>query len=113
MYIKKKFTPSSRGVEKYVASVSSDLTNAHSTIPSSPERASRTDLTKRFPAKAIDRVAEPLTIKQAQLYNSPINYMLNIHGLIRINKGMPRVSSTEHQAASNGCNLTRSPQPGR
>ena len=54
-----QLTPSSRGVEKYLASVSSDRTKAHSMTPSSPSIAWRTESTNLAPAKAMDRVAEP------------------------------------------------------
>lgn len=64
-------TPSSKGVEKQAASVSSDLTKAHSTIPPSPDKASRIDITKRFPANAIDRVAEPCNNSDRTRENTP------------------------------------------
>jgi hypothetical protein len=57
--IENKLTPRRSGVEKYLASVSSERTKAHSTIPDSPEIAWSTELTKRFPAYAIESVAEP------------------------------------------------------
>lgn len=52
-------TPSSNGVEKYGQSVSWDLTKEHSTTPSFPFIASTREKTKRAPAYAMDRVAEP------------------------------------------------------
>ncbi len=45
-----RFTPRRRGVEKYLQSVSSDLTNAHSTTPSFPFMASRRENVNLAPA---------------------------------------------------------------
>lgn len=47
------------GVEKYLASVKSERTYAHSTTPFSPRRARMSENAKRAPAMAIERVAEP------------------------------------------------------
>lgn len=56
-------TPSSRGVEKYGHSVSSDLTKEHSITPSLPFTASKMEKTNRAPAYAIDKVADPVQLK--------------------------------------------------
>lgn len=59
-------TPSSNGVEKYGQSVSWDLTKEHSTTPSFPFIASTREKTKRAPAYAMDRVAEPRRIQAGE-----------------------------------------------
>ena len=61
-------TPRSSGVEKYLASVSSERTKPHSTMPLSPLSACRHELTKRFPAYAIDSVADPYTAGYGMLH---------------------------------------------
>ena len=55
----KKLTPKRIGVEKYLDSVKSERTYAHSTTPCSPRRARINETAKRAPAMAIDNVADP------------------------------------------------------
>jgi len=53
-------TPRSIGVEKYLASVTFDLTYEHSMIPVSPFNALINERPNRAPAKAKDKVVDPV-----------------------------------------------------
>lgn len=53
-------TPRRIGVEKYFESVTLDLTYEHSMIPVSPFNALINEIPNRAPAKAMDKVADPV-----------------------------------------------------
>lgn len=70
----KVLTPSKTGVAKYLASVSSERTKAHCTLPSTPLRASSKLNANWAAAYAMDKVAEPCQEISKERYgiNKPI-----------------------------------------